>query len=295
MELRQYRYFVAAASRLHFSQAADDVGISPPSMTKQIQEIERELGVRLFQRTKRKVFLTAAGEIFLQDARRLLSQVERAEDTARRAGRGEAGCIAVGYVASTAYVGLLQREAMLYRKSHPGVDLRFHEVDMDRLPEMLDDGRIDIAFLRPPMTYPASVMSMTLLRDPFVVALPRGHRLASQQRIKPSQLEKETFVLPEQIAGTLEVGRRGGFKPNLGPQPGRLTAVITYVSLGAGVAIVPGSLRHAVNIGRVVYRGLTAPPILSEIAVAYRRSEWSPATRGLIAQIRKSALSRTGA
>ncbi|HEY0234768.1 MAG TPA: LysR family transcriptional regulator [Afipia sp.] len=289
MDLRQYRYFVAAAELLHFARAAEAMGISPPSMTKQIQEIERDLGVRLFKRTKRSVALTPAGTSFLEDARRVLQQVERAEDTARRAGRGDLGRINIGYIASTSFSGVLQRQISLYRAQQPHVDLKFYEVEMEKLPTMLDDNRLDIAFVRPPMAYPTGIAAMTLLRDPFVVALRQDHRLARLRTIKPSQLAEEVFVLPEQISGTMEVGHRGGFEPQLGAQPGRLTAVLTHVSLGSGIAIVPGTLRGSVSIDGVVYRDLAKPAILSQIAVAFRRNESSPSAKALIAQLRRHA------
>lgn len=289
MDLRQYRYFVAAAEMLHFARAAEAMGISPPSMTKQIQEIERDLGVRLFKRTKRSVALTPAGASFLEDARRVLQQAERAEDTARRAGRGDVGRVNIGYIASTSFSGILQRQIALYRQQHPNVDLKFFEVEMERLPAMLDDNRLDIAFVRPPMTYPPGIAAVTLLRDPFVVALPQDHKLARLRTIKPAQLAGETFVLPEQISGTMETARRGGFEPQLGVQPGRLTAVLTHVSLGSGIAIVPGTLRGSVSIDGVVYRDIAKPAILSQIAAAFRRNESSPSARALIAQLRRHA------
>jgi DNA-binding transcriptional LysR family regulator len=289
MELRQFRYFVAAAECLHFSRAAEQMRITPPSMTKQIQKIERELNVRLFQRTKRSVRLTTAGAIFLEDARRVLQQADRAEETARRVGRGELGCIELGYVASTAYAGILQEQVAVFRSAHPKVEINFHEVAMDLLPEMLDDGRIDVAFLRPPMIYPPGVTSVTLLREPFVVAISDGNPLASRSCIDPADLEGATFVLPEQDAGTLEVARRGGFDAALGPRPGSLTAVVILVSLGVGVAIVPSSLTRSVRIDRVAYRPLVQPSPMSEIAAAFRRNESAPATQSFIKQIRAAA------
>lgn len=286
MDIRQFRYFITVAELLHFSRAAEVLGITPPSMTKQIQEIERDLGVRLFQRTKRMVRLTAAGAIFLDEARRVVAQAERAEEAARRAGRGELGHIEIGYVASTAFADVLQTQIRTYRAACPDVQVNCREIVMERLPAMLDEGQIDIAFLRPPIGYPPGIRSVTLLRDPFVVALHAGHALASHERIQPRDLSGETFILPEQEAGTMEMARRGGFEPKLGPRPGSLVAVVTLVSLGGGTAIIPASLFRAVNLPNVVVRDLTGPPILSEIAAAFRLSEAAPATLTLIAQLR---------
>src|ERR1700757_4165815 len=98
MELRHLRYFVAVAETLHFGRAAEQLNIAPPTLTVQIQEIERTLSARLFQRTKRSVALTAAGEIFLSEARNVLDQFAKAESAGRRAGRGETGRVEIGYV-----------------------------------------------------------------------------------------------------------------------------------------------------------------------------------------------------
>lgn len=290
MDIRQFRYFIAVAEQLHFAKAADLLGITPPSLTKQIQEIERELDVRLFNRTKRSVGLTAAGTMLLDDARRAVHQVERAVETARLAGRGELGRIEIGYVASTAYSGVLQQQITAFKTAHPGVDMRCREVAMDLLPDMLDTRRLDVAFLRPPMDYPPGIVSATLVRDPFIVACHEKSVLSAKAEIAPADLANETFVPPEQIAGVLEVGRLGQFVPKLAEQPGNLASVVVHVSLGAGVSILPSSVSKALHIEGVVYRPLMASQILSEIAVAFRRGEAGPATRAFIAQLRAASL-----
>src|SRR5277367_642412 len=111
MELRHMRYFVAAAEALHFARAAERLGIAPPTLTIQIQEIERTLSATLLARTKRSVALTSAGEVFLAEANNVLAQFARAQSVGRRAGRGEIGRIEVGYVGSAAYSGVLGRKA----------------------------------------------------------------------------------------------------------------------------------------------------------------------------------------
>ncbi|GLS45993.1 LysR family transcriptional regulator [Methylobacterium brachythecii] len=290
MDIRQFRYFIAVAEQLHFAKAADLLGISPPSITKQIQDVERELGVRLFNRTKRSVSLTAAGAMLLDDARMAVRQAERAVETARLAGRGQLGRIEIGYVASTAYSGVLQEQITAFKTANAGVDIRSREVAMDLLPDMLDTRRLDVAFLRPPMEYPPGIASVTLVRDPFIVACRENSRLGAKAEIAPADLANETFILPEQIAGVLEVGRLGGFVPKLAEQPGNLTSVVVHVSLGAGVSIVPSSVAKALHIEGVVYRPLLSSPVLSEIAVAFRRGEAGPATRAFIAQLRAASL-----
>lgn len=288
MELRHFRYFAAVAESLHFARAAAQLGISPPALTKQIQEIERELDVRLFLRTKRSVALTSAGEIFLLEAQRTLAQAERAEEAARRAGRGEIGRIEIGYVASAAYSGLLQTEIARFRHAYPDVKLNLLETHMERLPQLVGSGALDLAFIRPPMTCPDGVMTVNLLSERWVLALaadtPLGQTPATSA-IRPLDLKGERFILPEQPAGAHEIGRRGRFVPNLGPSPGGLVAVITLVSLGEGVAVVPASVIDRICMPGVVYREISGKPMQTGIAVACRRHEKSPAVGAFIKQI----------
>jgi DNA-binding transcriptional LysR family regulator len=288
MELRHFRCFAAVAENLHFARAAAQIGISPPALTKQIQEIERTLEVRLFQRTKRSVALTSAGEIFWIEVKRTLEQAERTEEAARRAGRGEIGRIEIGYVAAAAYSGSLQIEVARFRQAYPDVQLNFREGNMDSLPQLVGSGSVDLAFVRPPMACPDDVMLVDLMSEHWIIALPGNIALAQAAAtvpIRPADLAAQRFVMPEQAEGTYEIGRRGRFAPNLGPRPGGLVAVITLVSLGEGIAVVPASVIGRICMPGVVYREIAGKPIRTGIAVACRRHEKSPAVRAFIKQI----------
>lgn len=286
MELRHFRAFIAVAEELHFTRAALRLNLSPPSLTVQIQELENSLAAELFVRTKRSVRLSSAGEAFLPDARSALAQIERAAETARRAGRGQLGRIAIGFVASAAYSGVLQRQVTAFRDTHPGVHVDAAELPMNKIAAMVDEGTLDVAFARLPLALPAGLRTHVLLRDRFCLALPASHRLANKRKpVEPHEIAGETFVLPEQEAGTFETGRRGGFQPVLGGQPGNLVAVATLVSLGSGIAVVPNSLCDCVNIPGVVFRELAGTPIVSEIAAVFRSSEHSASTRAFIKQM----------
>src|SRR5450830_2041185 len=138
MELRHFRCVLVVANSLHFARAATELGISPPALSKQVQEAEALLGTRLFQRSKRSVALTAAGELFVLEARRALVQLEQAQDVARRAGRGQLGRLEIGSIASAAYSGVLQSQFARFRASHPGIHISAREYAMDALPGLLD-------------------------------------------------------------------------------------------------------------------------------------------------------------
>ena len=290
MELRHFRCVLAVAHSLHFARAAAELGISPPALTKQVQETEQLLGTRLFQRSKRAVSLTAAGELFVIEATRALAQLAQAQDVARRAGRGELGRLEIGYVASAAYSGVLQDQFARFRASHPGIHISAREQAMDTLPGLLDQGRVDLAFVRPPLHLPDGIDMVVLLRDRFVLALQADSPLARRDVAEPAALAQQAFIVPEQELGTLEVSRRGGFAPQVVSRPGSLVAVLTEVSLGVGCAIVPHSVMASVQLPGVCFRDLAAPQISSEIAVAFRRHEQAPAARAFIAQLRAAAL-----
>lgn len=287
LELRHIRCFVSVAQHLHFSRAAEELGIAAPSLTRQIQEAERLLGVRLFHRTKRSVALSDAGEAYLQEAVAALAHLSRGQELAALAERGELGRIAVGYVSSAAFSGVLQRAVRTFRQDHPRIEMALSEVVMERVPEMLAEGGIDVAYVRPPMDYPEGIQAVTVYRDNFVVALPDDSTLAESISVSPSQLRECCFALPEQELGTLEVGRRGHFQPRLGPRPGPLVEVLACVSVGGYVAVVPRTLSDCVHIPGVVYRAISGKPIVSEIAMAFRRHERAAAVRAFIACARR--------
>jgi DNA-binding transcriptional LysR family regulator len=282
LELRHLRCIASVAKHLHFSRAADELEIAAPSLTRQIQEAERLLGVRLFHRTKRSVALSAAGEAYLADITPALEHLARGAERAALAERGELGRVEIGYVASAAYGGVLRQAVGGFRAMHQGIEIVIREVPMDRVPAMLSDGQLDAAYVRPPMQFREGVQTTTVYRDTFVLALPEDSELAASAALSPAQLRDEWFVLPEQEAGTYEVARRGRFSPKLGPQPGTLAAVLACVSLGGYVAVVPHTLADCITLPGVVYRPISGKPIPSEIALAYRQFERAPAVRTFV-------------
>ncbi|WP_250528055.1 LysR substrate-binding domain-containing protein [Caballeronia sp. GAWG2-1] len=288
VELRHVRCFLSVARHLHFTRAADELGIAPPALTRQIQEAERLLGVRLFQRTKRSVALTAAGEAYLVEASSALDHLARGAERAALAERGELGRIVIGYVGSAVYSGVLQTHVRGFRARYPQVAIGIREIVMREAGALLIDGHIDIAYVRPPVPYPDGVEVRTVRRDAFIVALPADSPLTQSETITPAQLRGQSFVLPEQESGTLEVGRRGRFEPQIAGQPGTLSDVLAHVSLGGDVAVVPRSLAQCVTVPGVEYREIAGKPVPSEVAVVYRRFEKGAAVKGFLEMASKA-------
>jgi DNA-binding transcriptional LysR family regulator len=295
METRLLRAFLAVAETLHFARAAEGLGISPPSLTEQIQELERRLDARLFARTKRSVALTDAGRLYLEEVRPALARLDRAALLARQAGRGERGIVEIGFTASAAYSGVLAKSVAAWRQDHPELELHFHEMESIPQIEALAEGRLDIGFLRLPVMEPPGIVTARLFREALLIALPADHSLAAGDSIAPEALAKEGFIVPDQDTATsfhhltLAVGSQGGFTPRVTHRGRELIAVTALVGLGLGIAVVPESLCRSLTLPGVVYRPLKGAAVMAEIAAAFRRSEPAPATRALIQQIRKAA------
>ena len=297
MELRHLRAFLAVSETLHFTQAAERLGLSPPALTEQIQGLEALLGARLFRRTKRSVALTDAGRLFLQEAAPALAQVERAERIGRLAGRGERGIVAIGFAASAAFSGVLAASVNAWRAIHPEVELRLQE--LETIPQLaaLAAGQLDIGFIRPPVQAPDGIATTPLLQEPLWLALPAFHALCALPEVAPAQLAEEPFVSPDFDTGTsfhhhtMALGQSAGFTPRIAHRGRDLVAVVSLVGLGLGVALVPESFRHCVRLPGLEYRKLAGTPPRAELAAAFRRNEAAPATQAFIRQLRRQASS----
>ncbi|MHC8407560.1 LysR family transcriptional regulator [Pseudomonas sp. TMB3-21] len=289
MDIRHFRYFLAVARQGNFTRAAEQLGIAPPTLTRQIQDMESELGTRLFVRQTREVSLTEAGAALLVEAEATVRQFEAAQRNAQRAGRGDIGHIELGYVASAVYSGLLQKQVQAFSRECPDISLNVRENPMVSLPALVLEGRFDIGYVRSPMNLPDGLDAIRLDAEGFVLALSAESWLCRLPDIGPEHLQAEMFVLPEQISGTLQVAAEGGFAPRLGPQPGGLVAVLALVSLGQGVAVVPESVVGHVGLPGVVYRSIKGCEASSWLSLVYRRFEKSAAVVRYVERVRQGS------
>jgi len=286
MDIRHFRYFLAVARQRNFTRAAEQLGIAPPTLSRQIQDLENALGTRLFLRQQRDVSLTEAGAALLGDAEATVRQFEMAQRNAQRAGRGDIGHIELGYVASAVYSGLLQKQVQAFVSDYPDVSLNVRETPMASLPAMVLEGRFDLGYVRCPMAFPDGLEAIRLASEGFVLALPADSWLCRLPQIAPEHLQNETFILPEQVSGTLSIAAQGEFAPKLGPQPGGLVAVIALVSLGQGVAMVPESVVGHVSLPNVLYRNVLRSEASSWLALIHRRFEKAPAVARYIERVK---------
>jgi DNA-binding transcriptional LysR family regulator len=201
MELRYLKYFVAVAEELHFARAAGRLHIAQPSLSKQIQQLEQELDFPLFYRTKQRVELLDAGHIFLDEARRILRQTEEAVESARRAHSGQSGRLVIGFSASATFE-VLPRILRRYRRLYPNVLVELSEITTNRGTELLLDSRLSVGLLRSPSFFKEESFCIeTILREPFVVALPDSHPAARQDSVRIKTLAGEPFIVPRRQPG----------------------------------------------------------------------------------------------
>jgi DNA-binding transcriptional LysR family regulator len=295
MELRHLRYFVAVAEELHFTRAAERLHIGQPPLSHAIQVLEASVGAQLLERSKRWVRLTEAGKLFLDDARRILALAEQAAETARRAGRGEAGELRIGFTYSTPLTPLFAEVINRYRQDFPLVTLTLHEMATLRQLEAIGQRSLDLGFVRPPeVAVPHGVKLTPLREDPLMVVLPTGHRLAKKPALAISELEELPFVMYPPGGGTgiypqiFRLCRDAGFVPRVGQTAGEASTIIGLVAAGSGITLLPASFDR-IRMDGVCYRPLLDPEATTMLLLAQRAGEQSPLVDAFVALVTDAA------
>lgn len=285
MELRHLRYFIAVAEELHFGRAAEQLGISQPPLSQQIQAMEEELGVRLFERTNRRVALSEVGRLFLPEARQVLAQLEQAVAVARRAQRGELGELKVGFTSSAPFTSTIPRAIRAFRQACPEVHLDLRELSSRGVAEAVHEGRLQVGVLRPLAPLPEELVALELFAEPLVVVLPVGHPLAGgADGVRLAELGEEPFVFFPRSFGTglydqlLELARAADFVPRIVQEASEAMTLIGLVATGLGVTVLPASFSR-MRIDGVVCRTLLDPGATTAVWLVRRRDEDSPLVR----------------
>ncbi len=285
MELRHLTYFVAVAEELHFGRAAERLLVAQPSLSRQIRQLEDEIGVVLLERTSRRVELTAAGRSFLDHAVATLAQLEEGRIAARRTASGLAGQVRLGFVASVA-VAVLPDLVAAHRRLRPEVTLDLREMTTEAQVPALVEGRIDVGLARDLEPVPGLCLQ-PVLREGLLVALPAGHALRARRRLRFAELRDQPFVtLPrDQVPRAWDrlwtLGRRAGFSPRTAQVALQYTTMLALVAADIGVAVVPESVRSLRSSG-VRYVPIDDPDAESVILAVSREDECNPAVPGLL-------------
>lgn len=289
------RYFVAVAEHGHITRAAESLGIQQPPLSQQIKALETELGVQLLRRRPRGVELTDAGAAFLERAKAILGEVDRAFASTRRTARGEEGRVVVGFTSSAPFHPFVPRVIRMFREASPHVSLVLEEGGSSGLVQGLHNEVIDAAFIRSPVADVVGLLVQPLLEERMLVALPTGHAFAhGSGPLRLTELANETFILykrpgaPGLYDSIITACRGAGFSPRVGQEAPRIVSTLNLVAAGLGVSIVPESLRR-LQMDEVVYRELADDPrLVAPLILASRRGENSAAVQRFIDVVQRS-------
>ncbi len=285
-DLRQLRYFISVAEELHFTRAAERLGIAQPPLTQQIQKLEAKLGCAVFTRG-RTIALTPAGSVLLEHSRRLLLQFDATVDATRRAARGETGRLALAVPPSVMLSGL-PSVIRKYRERYPEVSFTLREMATSAIQQAVTSGEADLGLLREEVPS-APLQSKILYNEAIVVALPRSHRLSGSRRIKLRELAAEPFVLFPKRLGPAFYDRlisfcvSAGFTPRIVEEATQWQTVISLVEAGMGVALAPACVQKF-RWPQVVFKPL--PGATTSVSACWRAADLSPTANAFLRMAR---------
>jgi DNA-binding transcriptional LysR family regulator len=287
-DLRRLRYFVAVAEELHFGRAARLLNVSQPPLSVQIRTLEREIGTPLLIRTQRRVELTEAGRVLLDEARRLLDQAEAAVVHARRAAEGAVGRLAIGFVSTVDY-SILPPLVRRFRHKHPGISLKLLELTGDRQQALLQSGELDLGLSILPSPA-AGLAKRPVFREPLIAAVPASHPLAGRRRTALRSLAAGPFIqFPRELApGLYDLAiaacQKAGFTPHLAQEAIQMQTILGLVAAGLGVALVPRCMSK-LQRPDVRYLALDARGFEVETVALWHSENRAPALAALIAEL----------
>jgi DNA-binding transcriptional LysR family regulator len=279
MELRHLRYFEAVASEMNFRRAADKLHIAQPPLSRQIRQLEDELGIDLLDRSSRAIQLTPAGRFFYEQTVLTLGRIKESADGARRIAKGRRAWFGVGFVPSVLY-GWLPELIKRFRAAAPDVELGLSELITVQQAEALKAGRIDVGFGRLQLDDPA-IASEVLMEEPVVAAFSAGHRLCARKRVSLAMLADEPIVLyparprPSYADEVLKAFRSRGLGVSVAMEANELQTAIGMVAAGVGAALVPESVKR-LHRDDVSYRTLVDQGVVSPIIMNCRSGDLSP-------------------
>jgi DNA-binding transcriptional LysR family regulator len=298
VELRHVRYFIAVAEYLNFRKAAEQLHIAQPPLSRQIRQLEEDLGVALFVRNKRRVELTKAGHAFLEEARKLVVQAGHAAEAARHAQKGESGFVRIGIASGLG--GVVSKVVFEHRKRLPAIDVECRDIFSTFQNESLHKGEIDVGFLRPPVDQ-VNLDCELLFEEEFVVVLPKKHRLANRRFLKLKDIADEPLIifnrnfssgLYDKILGLYS---KHGLTPHL---------IVAHVEAHeeAGAIMVASGKAIFIGAGAIVSRSVSGLELVSvrlneaeakiEVYMVWRKGEESAVNLAFLDTVRQVFRSR---
>src|ERR1700724_2154804 len=293
MELRHLRYFVAIGEAQHYGRAARSLRVAQPALSREIQDVEEELGFKLFERLPRGVKLSAAGKLFLEDARRILQEVNEAADRAARVARGLSGTLRVGFTENASWRGVVPDSFRRFREQQPDAELQLQPAASLEQFEAVRSGRLDAGFIN---FMPKSDPELDQLRvaiQHIELAVPKTHPVAKLKKLRLRDLTDVPFVWFPRWASPAFYDRllhecyRGGLKsPRIVQEAANEATILSLVSHGMGVGWVNGTARwrcpESVVILSVADLNMPLP-----LALAWKRDNTSPLLANFIAAVQR--------
>ncbi|SHH54707.1 DNA-binding transcriptional regulator, LysR family [Virgibacillus chiguensis] len=280
IELHHLRYFIVVAEELHFGKAALRLQMTQPPLSQQIKHLEREIGVTLLKRSKRTVTLTTAGKVFLKHVKQGLAQIDYAVDMAKQTERGESGELKIGFVGSATFE-ILPPLIRKYQKRFPSVKIGLQELSTANQVKGLLNGSIDIGILHPPIKNDDLILH-TVKKDNCVLVVPKGHSLALKEPVHLKDLHSESMIFisketwPYLYSKFNLLCKKAGFTPNIHHESTEYHMIISLVSAGLGVSIVPSTAKKSLNFD-VVYKEIENFSLDAEWVTAHKKDNQNPA------------------
>ncbi len=285
MEFRQLEYFLGVASELHFSRAADKLFIAQPALSRQIQQLEENLGVMLFERDKRNVKLTTAGEYLRDEAKQVLSQLENISKRTQQIHKGEDGEIRIGHPGSAIY-SVIPPILTSLRKYFPEIKAKLSEVLEDNLFEDLKNYQVDVGFIREPFV-DKNVATKVLFEESFALILPENHWISEENFTSLAQVKYEPFVLPPRYTGSVyydlivRMCEREGFSPNIAHESNYGATILRLVEHNLGVSLMPISYKYS-SAMRLKFIELKDVPERTHLSIAWRKDDKNPVLQNFL-------------
>ncbi|MBU9817792.1 LysR family transcriptional regulator [Rahnella sp. C60] len=299
IELKRLNAFVTVVEAGSITRAAELLFIQQPPLTRLLQGLEQEFGISLLERLPRGVVPTEAGEVLLQEARAVLARAAQLSAAMRRAAQGEQGRIRIGFTSSAALHTFVPALLRRYRTIYPAVSTQLEESGSGELLSAVVAGELDVAFVRMRVKDMPELEMEKVLDEPMWVAVPAGHKLASQTAGQPLRLEdltNEPFVLYRRRAGQglydaiLGAYVRAGFSPHIVQEAPRLTSCLSLVGAGLGISIVPESMTRLGGDGVVFLPLDTATQLSAPLYLARREDSHSSAIINMFCDLVKTQL-----
>ncbi|MFJ6539951.1 LysR family transcriptional regulator [Streptomyces sp. NPDC091385] len=283
LDLRQLRYFVTVAETEHVGRAAERLHISQSPLSRQIAQLEKTLGLTLFERSQQRIRLTADGRVFLSEARALLLHADRLENLGRRLGRGEEGGLCIGYAADAMHTGVLPRALRELHDERPGIHVALYNHPAAEQFEGLRRRSLDIALVsEPPAEEDPDLRAALLLDDPLLLAVPSGHPVADLAEITPADLEELPWIAVENSRRPawrdefIATCAASGFAPDIRLEAAEPLTALGLVASGLGLALVQRSMVRGEAPAGVTVRELPWLDMSVRLWAAWHRVDLRP-------------------